>query len=222
MAVVIVITERGAGPPGAAIIHARTSSDICESTIAIVAEECAAIEISDVHVVVAIVVIVADCDTKSPAAGSRVQARLSSDVSKGAILIVVVEPGLILRAIGFVRSLDGFERRAANQQNVGPAVVVVIEEGHPAAHRLHDVALLRTAAGELEIEPGLLGDILKMNGTDGRLRSSCSVALRRRVLGRAVSRASAQQEANPKKRNQAKTRVVHFMTRPEAMPPSLG
>src|SRR5215472_16701661 len=77
---------------------------------------------------------------------------------------------------GFFASGEALERRAVHQENIGPAVVVVIKDCHSGAGRLDDV-LLRVHSAEhvLHVESGLLRNIGEVGNRTGRstLGSRC-------------------------------------------------
>src|SRR5262249_55023841 len=81
----------------------------------------------------------------SPAAPAH--ARLLGHVLEGPVPLVVEQGGARRRAAPF---LDG---GAVGQEDVEPAVAVVVEEGHPRSRGLEDVgARLLLAVGRLEVE----------------------------------------------------------------------
>ena len=88
-AVTVVIDPCGAG--GKLIGTGQTGrfGDIAECSVAIVVEEMALPERGDEYVVMAVVVVVADCGAQ--AEHRYRQSRLASNVGKGAIVIVMVE-----------------------------------------------------------------------------------------------------------------------------------
>src|SRR5277367_4338233 len=90
--------------------------------------------VRDVEIFPTIVVVVADADALAPA--GRSQAGLFGDVGERAVVIVVVET--VGRTLASGKS---FQPRAIYEKNVGPAVVVIIEDGHAAARGLDDVFL---------------------------------------------------------------------------------
>ncbi len=85
-------------------------------------------------------------------------------VSECAVVIVVVERARRRFA------LEGHgDRRRIREVDIGPAVAVVVEEDHAAAHRLQDVLLL-IGRGMGEGDPGFRGNILELgNGAIGAL-----------------------------------------------------
>src|SRR5438477_12788004 len=99
MAVVIVIAKSRAGSPLPAVIHSRLGGDIRKTSVAIVVKQCSAVEICNVQVVVPVVVVIAYRHAESPAAGPRIQSRARGHIGEGAIAVIVIKPGLELRAI---------------------------------------------------------------------------------------------------------------------------
>ncbi len=92
----------------------------------------------------AIVVVVAYGSAEAPSA--MMNARLRRNVGEGAIVIVVIELAGMTPACFHV-----LERGSVHEENVHPAIIVVVKDGNAAAHRFHDVALARIAAGKLKI-----------------------------------------------------------------------
>ena len=109
--------------------------DIGKRAVAIVAVQDDAAETGHQHVGPAIVVVVADHGAVRPA-GIR-HACLVGHIGKGAIVVVMEEgaarllPGQLHVHIGRVGEVD-----------VRPAIAVVIDQGHSAAHRFDDVFLV--------------------------------------------------------------------------------
>ena len=88
--------------------------------------------VGDEEIVKSVVVVVADCHRRGPS-GVR-QARLLGHIGERAVAIVLVKP---VGSAGW----SIFEARAAQNQEIEPAVVVVVEKRHAAADDLDDVAL---------------------------------------------------------------------------------
>ena len=110
-----------------------------------------AAETGDEQVGPAVVVVVAHHGSLGPAGIAH--ARLVGDVGKRAVVIVVVE-----RAARLLAGLRHLHALRIGEVDVGPAVAVVVDEGHAAAHRLDDVFLFR--AGEMfEGDAGGSGDV---------------------------------------------------------------
>ena len=160
IAVVVVVTESRAGAPVSRISHSSFLGDIGERSVVIIVVEHGAIEIGDVEVFPAIVVVVADGHSEAPSA--MPDARLGADVGESAVVIVVVKLAGMALAGAHV-----FQRGAVYQENVHPAVVVIVEDSHAAAHGFHDVALFSASTGEMEIDARGASDIREGYGVAG-------------------------------------------------------
>ena len=153
-AVAIVIDESATcGPAGS---HARDSgllADVGEGAVAVVVVEHVLAVVGDEQIVVAVVVVVADADALSPA--GVLEPSLQGDVGEGAVAIVLeqVVEGLFARR-------KAFEPPAVDQEDVEPAVVVVVVEGDAAAGGLEQIFVLVLAAEDrLGVESGFVGDV---------------------------------------------------------------
>jgi hypothetical protein len=68
-----------------------------------------------------------------------------------------------------------FQRGAVDDEDVGPAGVVIIKDGDAGAGGLDDVLFTLLVTGDyLEAQAGLLGDVLKVGDRSGALRCRCS------------------------------------------------
>ena len=106
--------------------QARALGDVGESAIAVVAIEDVLAVIRDEDVFVAVIVVIADGDGLGPAGAD--EAGFFRHVTECAVAIVFVE------AIGDAgRNCGCIEAAAVEDQDVEPAVVIVIEEGDAAA-----------------------------------------------------------------------------------------
>ena len=121
-------------------------------------------EAGDVNVFPAVVVVVADGHAVSPTA--KIQARLRRDIGKRAVMIVVIKA----RRMAFARAVV-LDRRAINQKNVHPAVVVVVERGRATALGFDDVELLPAAASQVKINSSRARDVNEQ-AVDSPLESS--------------------------------------------------
>src|SRR4029077_2091917 len=167
IAVVVVIAESRAGAPATGIAHAGFSSDVGERSIAIVVIEHGAVEISNVEIFPSVVVVVANRQAEAP---STVRdPGFGAYVGEGAVVIVAVE--LVGMALAGAHVFQG---GAVDQEDVHPAVVVVIEDGDASAHGLNDVAFFQAPAGEMEIDAGGARDVGKGYGACG-----CGLVVRR-------------------------------------------
>jgi len=87
--------------------------------------------VSDVEIFPAIVVIVADADTLAPAGVS--ETGLFCDIGESAVVIIVIEMARGRSCWG------GIEACAVNDEDVRPAVVVVVEDGDARSRGFNDV-----------------------------------------------------------------------------------
>jgi hypothetical protein len=86
-----------------------------------------------------------------------------SHVGEGSVAVVFVEP-----VIGVIRRM--IETRATQDEDIQPAVIIVIDKGHAAAHSFDDVILAGNAAVDHRCtQAGLLGDIHEA-GSPGQSR----------------------------------------------------
>src|SRR5581483_2271431 len=161
---------------------ARFNRYIRESAIAIVVVEDSTIEIGDEEVLPPIIVVVAHGDAESPPAMR--QPGLGGHVGESSIMVVAVQlAGVALPGT------DVFDRRAIDQQDVDPAVIVIVECGNAAAHRFHDVALSRPPTRKVEVEAGALRHVNEVRYEPGTGKSGVSAGTRmRRRLARRLSR----------------------------------
>ena len=160
MAIAIVIEKTTTGsPPVPAARDAGLLGNIGESAVTVVVIEHVPAPVADKQVVEAVVVIVADTAALAPSGVS--QAGLPGDIGEGAVAIVTEKI-----AGGFWRARLRLKRGAVHQEDIQPAVVVEIEEGHAAAHLLQQKPLAGRAAGNIAGpgEPGLHGDVGEVEG----------------------------------------------------------
>jgi hypothetical protein len=131
MAVAVVVEKCASGAKAiASVQQAGFGRHIGKCAVAVVAVEAVVAVVGEEQVLEAVVVVVADADAHSPAGIG--ESGFGGHIGKRAVAVVVIEP-----VAGARRS--AFERTAAEQEDVHPAVVVVVEEGASAAHRFHDV-----------------------------------------------------------------------------------
>ena len=112
------------------------------NTPCIVVVETVLAVVSDVEIFPSIVVVVADANALSPT--GRCQPSFCSDFGECAVVIVVIQA--IRRAFARGKS---FQLRAIHQKNVGPSIVVVVEDRDAAAGGLDDVFLGVDAAEDV-------------------------------------------------------------------------
>src|SRR5260370_34501176 len=126
MAVIVIIAEGGARAPASRVSYPGFSRDIGERAIAVVVVEHATIEIGNIKVFPAVIVVVADGGAKSPTAMR--EARLGRHIGESAVVVIVVE----LAGVALLCS-QILERGAVHQEDVHPPVVVVIKNRDSAA-----------------------------------------------------------------------------------------
>src|SRR5579872_1220112 len=151
--VAIVVNECATGPPGLARSrNAGLFCDLGEHSVVVVIEAILAV-ISDVEIFPSVVVVVADANALSPA--GRGEARFRRHVGESAVMVIVIET--IARTLPGGKSL---EPCAIHQKNVGPAVVVVVEDRDAGSCGLDDVFLGVDAAEDfLRGQAGLFCDV---------------------------------------------------------------
>jgi hypothetical protein len=118
--------------------------------------------VGDVQLLETVIVVVTDADALAPAGMG--QAGFFSDIGKRAVVVVVVE------MIGRSLLYGGvFEFRAVDDEDVGPAVVVVVEDRDAGAGGFDDVFFGGdTAEGVGHGEAGLFRDVREVSGRLGR------------------------------------------------------
>ena len=132
----------------------RVACHIGEGTVAVVSIQHIPAPVCDEHVLMAVVVVVADAHAAGPAGAS--QARFVRYVSEGAITVVVIKP------------VGGFRRIAvqggsAQDEEVHPPITVVVDKRSAATRGLQNSTLLiHPAIDRLRGQPGLRGDIREM------------------------------------------------------------
>ena len=114
---------------------------------------------SDVEIVVAVVVVVAD--SAAHAIHLNVEAGLFGDVGECSVVVVAIEcrVGLALRVAGPIHRVD--------KEDVLPAVVVVVDEADAAAHGFRKILFAESAAVAREMDSCLRSDVGELNGTRG-------------------------------------------------------
>jgi len=154
MAVAVIIDKGASGAPGfAGACNAGLFADIGERAVTIVVIQNVFAEVSDVKIFPAVVVVIADADALAPSGVE--QAALPSDIGKCTIMIVVVE-----MAGGGFGSGKTFEGGAVDDEDVRPAVIVVIEDGDAGPGGFNDVFLGVDAAKDDDVrEAGLFRDV---------------------------------------------------------------
>src|SRR5579859_1272540 len=158
MAVAVVVYEGAAIAPGfAGACDACFLADVGESSVAVVAIEDVFAVVGDVEIFPAVIVIVADAGSLAPAGVG--QAGFVRDIGESTVVIVMVE--MAGREIARGRRI---ESGAVHDEDVWPAVVVVIEDGDASSGRFNDVFFGVHAAKDFRGgETGFFGDIGEMS-----------------------------------------------------------
>ena len=141
-----------------------------------------------------VVVVIADRDALSPSGAA--QAGFVRDVGESSIVVVAVE------------TIGGFGRRsvqacAANDEDIGPPVVVVVEEGDAAGGGLGEIlnSLIGAVDGGVD-QARLLGNVGEPRGpgTSGRLRARRGLHVARGdSLPERAAAAQREEESGPAK-----------------------
>ncbi len=159
--IAVVVAESGAGRPSS-IGDAGLCRHVGKGAVAVVAIENVAAQAGDIEIGPAVVVVVSDGSAHGEARSG--EAGFCRHVGESAVVIVVVENAEALRA--FDRHLN---RRSIGEIDVGPAIAIIVQQNHSAAHGFHNVFLCRVG-GVFEGDAGLGRDVLE-------LRNRASAAL---------------------------------------------
>src|SRR5579859_7222433 len=164
MAVAVVVYEGAAVAPGfAGACDAGFFADVGKCALAVVAIEDVFSVVGDVEIFPAVVVIVADADSLAPAGVG--QAGFVRDIGESTVVIVMVE--MAGREIARGRSI---ESGAVHDEDVRPAVVVVIEDGDAGSSGFNDVFFGVHAAKDFRgREACFFGDIGEMSDGFGNV-----------------------------------------------------
>src|SRR6478672_7194884 len=155
LAVIVIIEPYGAGGE-AGISYTRFCRNIGKLAIAEIVEEMIAANGGDIDIVIAIIVVVPH--RAAQAVHLNGQAGSLRHISKSSILIIMVEGRS--GPAGFVsRPIHGI-----NQQDVLPAVIVIINKADAGAHGFRKIFLAESAVVVFEMYPGLCGDIDEYDG----------------------------------------------------------
>ena len=189
--VAIVVDPGAAGAPAALLVEeAGPLGDVAEGAVAVVVVEHVLSPIRDEDVVEAVVVVVADSDGRGPSGPP--QARFVGHVGERTVAIVFVE------AVGGLLGIC-IEPGTREEQNIQPAVVVVVQKRTAATRRLENVgALLGIAVNRRLGEACLAGDIgeTRMEGQAGGFGAPLRTHVAgRRPLGRQRRGEQSQQAA---------------------------
>ena len=134
MAIAIVVDKRAARAPCLARSRdAGLLGDFGEDAVLVVVEAVLAV-VGDVKIFPSVVVVVANANALSPA--GRGQAGFGGHVGEGSVMIVAVQ-----MIAGALPGRKPFELRAIHQKDVGPAVVVVVENRDAGSGGFDDVFL---------------------------------------------------------------------------------
>src|SRR5260370_885203 len=117
----------------------RFLADLGERAVAVVVVQNIFSVVSDVQIFEAVVVVIADAHPLAPAGVS--QSGFFRHIGEGAVVIVVVE--VARRRFG---GRQGFQFRPVHDENIRPAVIVVIKDGHAGARGFNDVFFCGFAA----------------------------------------------------------------------------
>src|SRR5579884_689394 len=151
-AVAIVIDKGAAGAEaGLRIPETRFFRDFRKCSVAIIAIKRVLRPTGDEDIFKAVVIEIAD--SYSIGVAGVKQTSILRDVGEGAVAIVFIEP---------VRGISGriAPTRTGQDEEIHPAVVVVIDEGGPAAHGLDNViGAVRMAGNNDFFQAGLRGDV---------------------------------------------------------------
>ena len=157
MAVFVVVDPGAAGVParfGAGLEEAGAFGDVGEGAVAIVVIENVLAVVGDEEIVVAVVVVVADAAGLSPA-GADVEAGTFGDIGEGAVAIIFEEAAMRLFALR-----ETLEAPAVDEEEIEPAVVVVVVEGQAAAGGFEKIFIFADAAENgFDVEAGAFDDI---------------------------------------------------------------
>src|SRR5882762_3707283 len=146
MAVAVIVHKAAASTP-VLLMAPKTSGlgYIREGAIAVVAIQNILPKTGAENIVKAVVVIVADANAARPA--NRMQSRFFRNIGESAISVVLIET--IARAFGCA-----LQARARQDENVHPAVVVIVNESAAAASRFDQIFFfLRPAVDNRRTQP---------------------------------------------------------------------
>ena len=179
-AVTVVVDESAAGAPsGLFPPYARALRNISEGSVPIVAVKNVLAPIGDEEIVKAVVVIVSDTHSLAPPRAD--EPGLLRDIRECAVAVIPVE--MIRWSLAAGKAL---QPRSVDHEEVQPAVLIVIVEGHSATGRVQDVFPgVFTAVIDLIPQAGLDGNVYKFHRHTTlklwckRLRSSRRERMRR-------------------------------------------
>src|SRR5580698_1481204 len=176
-------------------------SDVSKSSVAIVVEKMALADRSYENVVESVVVVIADGDAESEERNA--EPGLTGHVGESAVMIIVVE----LQRARAVRMMQrGVSRPVlpVDQQNVGPSVVVVIDERAAGTHGFGKPLFAEGSVVVREVNGRLSGDVAEGYG-----------------LCRSNDRRGCQQKRHPPRRHggteECRKRKVHLFSEPQCL-----
>src|SRR5262249_52322450 len=137
------------------VVYAGGPGNISERPITIISEEVVRSQAGDIEVIETIVIIIADRGAHSPA--HVADTGLVRYIGKCPVAVVVIE-----RAPGFPAGLHQVYAQRVDEVDARIAIVIVIEGGAPAAHRLDKILFFRRGHVS-ESDTGLLSNICKAN-----------------------------------------------------------
>src|SRR5206468_9325568 len=111
----------------------RLIADFFKDAVIVMVEPVLSV-IGNVQIVPAVILVIADADALAPP--GRLQASVHCDVNKRAVVIITIE---VIGGRSCTRY--AFERGDVHDENIWPAVIVVIENCNPGAGRLDNVLL---------------------------------------------------------------------------------
>ena len=137
--------------PRRMITNAGARCYICKLSAPEIMEETIWTNTGDVDVVVAVVVVIGNCD--ADAVHLDAETGLLGHVGEGAVFVVVIERGkrFALFVVGPVHRVD--------EQDVLPAVVVVVDEGAARADGFREILLAEGAAVMFEADASFGGNV---------------------------------------------------------------
>src|SRR5581483_6508330 len=143
--IVVYVNPGGSNRPERPVLFVRLREtgfcrDIGESPVAIIVVKRISIDATHKNVFVSIIVIIANCDTYVETA--PLQASPFGNVGESSIAIVVEESVPVF--LGVLLQSDNV--RAVREEDVRPAVAVVVENGNSSRHGLGSVPLRRLGA----------------------------------------------------------------------------
>ena len=154
MTIAVVIHKRAARAPiFSSSRDAGFRADIRESAVSIIVVENIFAVVSHVEIIPAVVVVIAHADALPPT--RRREAGLHRHIRESAVVIVVIE---MIR--GACAGRKSFESSTIHDENIRPAIVVVIEDRDSRSRRLNDEFLgIHASKNNFHRETSLFGDV---------------------------------------------------------------